>query len=92
MTSPTDLWTATCDYGERVVKNCNLFNDKGNPAPLDDWWTILQAFVGSFAGILALSGINYHMDVEESDLVMITGSFGAQVMVHNIWKNYIFKS
>jgi CBS-domain-containing membrane protein len=82
MPTPSSVaWKASCDYGTRLKHKCNLFSDIGNQAPHDDWWTVLQAFIGSFLGILTLSGINYHLDVEDSDLVMITGSFGAQAVL-----------
>ena len=65
-------------YFDRLSTKCNLFSDKGNSAPFVDAWTVFLSVVGSFIGIFTLCGINYHMEVTETDLVMITGSFGAQ--------------
>lgn len=48
---------------------------------IPSYFVIFQAFVGSFVGILVLSYIDYKFILEDSDFIMIVGSFGAQAVL-----------
>jgi CBS-domain-containing membrane protein len=43
--------------------------------------SIVQSFVGSFLGILAIAGINSFLILDNSDKVFLIGSFGAQAVI-----------
>lgn len=56
-------------------------HDQGNSASSPSFWTVCQAWCGSFIGILSLSMLDWVCKLENSDKVLIVGSFGAQAVL-----------
>lgn len=70
----------------RLRRRCDLRRDEGNKQARRPSLYIFQAFIGAFLGILTLAKLDHsnaftHTQLEESDAVMIVGSFGAQAVL-----------
>lgn len=74
---PSVVSEAITGYPSRILSACgNIFPSKEDP-PLS-FWMIFLSLINSFIGILIIARIDKVFEMEDTDLIMIVGSFGAQ--------------
>lgn len=67
-------------HGPRMLKYFKKMSGGSQSLPSVSIFEIAWSWIGSFIGISAVAAINYNM-LEDSDLVMIIGSFGASAVL-----------
>lgn len=74
---PGKLYSSVLNYGLRLKTSCCTEVHNRHEIP-PTFYGIMFSFINSFLGILVLSRIDKVCVLEDIDIVMIVGSFGAQ--------------